>query len=425
MSIEKSIEKNRKPLSNVRKWTVVFLFFVYVIAFFDRSNVSVLIADKSFTDVLGITADKSSQGLLVTSFLLFYGITCIFVGPIVQRCGVRKTIGYSLIAWAVMMAIMGSVSSFVLILVFRALLGIGEAVVGPCASKLVQTWFPVQERAKANSVWFTGSLLGQIIAMPLIAWIVAVSGWRASFYVLAVVGLVPVVIAFTFVYDRVSEHPRISEEEIEHITSGQKVETITSISEQNKVSFEFIKDRYYWLLVLIFSCGNAAAWGIVAWLPTYLKASLGFSWEQMGWIVAMPYIAGAVLVLCLAPLMDKYNTRAPFLTFSFIGFGIFYHFATVLKSTSAVLVSITLGFAILSLAPLAVFTIVQNIVKPNQVSTATGFVNGFANVFSSAIPYVMGVLYNKSGTLNSGLQLLIGLTVVAFISTIPLVKKRL
>ncbi len=423
MSIETNTEKIKSPASNVRKWIIVFLFIAYVIAFFDRSNISVLIADKSFTDILGITANKSSQGLLTTSFLLFYGITCFFAGPIVQKLGVRKTLSYSLIAWAVIMAIMGSVSSFMTIIVFRALLGVGEAVIGPCTSKLIQTWFPVQERGKANGVWFTGVLAGQVLAMPLVAGIVSTAGWRTSFYVLAALGLIPAIAAFVFVYDKVTDHPKISKEEIDYITQGEKEGTTASV--QNKVSFEFLKSGNFWLLILIYSCSTAAAWGIMAWMPSYLQASLGFSWGQMGSLAMLPYVGGAFVALCIAPLMDKFNKRAPFLTFSFLGFVVFFYLTTVLKNTSAAFSSMTLGFSILSLTTPAIFTIMQNIVKRNQIATATGFLNGFAYICSSAVPFLMGVLYNKTGTLNSGLLLLVGLTVVGLVSTISLVKQRL
>ena len=189
-----------KRTGKLRLWIVFIAFLAYMVAFFDRANVTVLIANLNFTNAFGITADKSTQGLLLSSFMLFYGITCFFAGPIVQRFGARKALGYGLISWAIVMAVMGSVSTVVILLACRALLGIGEAVLGPCVSKLVQTWFPVRERAKVNGVWFVGFLVSQIIAPPLITGLVTAVGWRDSFYFLALIGLIPAVISFFFVY---------------------------------------------------------------------------------------------------------------------------------------------------------------------------------------------------------------------------------
>ena len=133
--------------------------------------------------------------------MLFYGITCFFAGPVVQRFGARKALGYGLVSWAIFMAIMGSVSTVAILLTCRALLGVGEAVLGPGVSKLVQSWFPVRERAKVNGAWFVGLLMSQIIAPPMITGLVTAFGWRESFYFLAVIGIIPVIVSFLFVYD--------------------------------------------------------------------------------------------------------------------------------------------------------------------------------------------------------------------------------
>jgi len=179
-SIDQPIVKSKTGM--LRAGILLAVFLTYIVAFFDRANIMVLIANLNFTNDLGITGDKSAQGMLMSAFLLFYGATCFFAGPVVHRFGARMTLFVSIIVWGVLMGVMGAVSIFAVMLACRALLGVGEAVVGPSVSKTIQTWFSPRERSKANGVWYVGIMLAPVIAVPLIAWFVAMIGWQGSFF---------------------------------------------------------------------------------------------------------------------------------------------------------------------------------------------------------------------------------------------------
>jgi sugar phosphate permease len=407
----------------LRLWIVFIAFLAYMVAFFDRSNVSILIANPNFTNAFGITANKSTQGLLLTAFLLFYGITCFFAGPIVHRFGARKALGYGLLSWAIFMAVMGSISTVAILLACRALLGIGEAVLGPSVSKLVQTWFPVQERAKVNGTWFIGLLIAQIVAPPLITGLVTSLGWRASFYFLALIGLVPVVVAFLFVYDSPSKHPRISREESEYI-SGGRVENVAD-SGKPAGGFGFLKESNFWLVTIIYAIVNAVSWGMMGWMPTYYKATLGFSFARMGLIAALPYLVGAASVILFTPLMDKYNSRAPFTVIGCLGFGVCLFAAmNISHQAPAVAVFCVANAFFMPVIP-SLFTILQNTIRPIEIANATGFFNGISYSFASAFPFLMGALYTSTGNLKNGFYLLVCMTVLAIIMGIPLMRHRL
>ena len=89
---------------NVRYGIFVIMFLIFFVAYLDRANVSVLIADSHFTQALGIAGDKSVQGLLMTAFLLFYGIASFFIGPVIDRLGPRKVLVYNLVLWAILVS---------------------------------------------------------------------------------------------------------------------------------------------------------------------------------------------------------------------------------------------------------------------------------------------------------------------------------
>lgn len=271
MAVGVELEKKAavKAKGNVRTWIAVTLFVVFFISYIDRTNVSVLIVDHHFTDTFAVTGDKSSLGLIMTAFLLFYGLCSFFAGPFIERFGVRKSLWLGLLLWAVLMFIMGSVSSFAVLIACRALLGAFESFVTPSVSKIIKTWFPVHERAKANAAWFNGLLAAQILSMPIVAALVARIGWRGCLFALALIGFFPLILVCYHVYDRVSLHPGITKEEIAYIEGGRKSED--NAADQGKPGFKFLKKSTFWQLVMMYCMINAAAWGMLAWLPTFLK----------------------------------------------------------------------------------------------------------------------------------------------------------
>ena len=98
-------------------------------------------------------------------------------------------------------------------------LGIGEAPVQPSNIVLVSKWFPRRERAFASSLVDTGQQLGSAVALPVMAGLLAVSGWRWSFVVIGVVGLMWILL-WRWGYHSPRQHPRVTEEELEYIQTG-------------------------------------------------------------------------------------------------------------------------------------------------------------------------------------------------------------
>src|SRR3546814_8863542 len=76
------------------------------------------------------------------------------------------------------------------------------------------------ERGKANGGIFAGVGAGSGITPPLITAIILGGGWRASFYVCAVLGLAAAAIWFWLARDRPQEHPSVNAAELAHIEAG-------------------------------------------------------------------------------------------------------------------------------------------------------------------------------------------------------------
>lgn len=73
-----------------RRILSITLLITLLVAYLDRVNVSVIVADNQFLNDMGIVGDAASAGLLMSLFLLTYGISNMFLSPIGDKIGPKK-----------------------------------------------------------------------------------------------------------------------------------------------------------------------------------------------------------------------------------------------------------------------------------------------------------------------------------------------
>ena len=136
------------------------LLIVWIMSMFDKSNISLVMADSTFLNEMHLANEKVMLGWLASSLFLAYGIFAPFWGWMVQRYGARRTTIASLIVWALTCFWSGLADSYGSLLASRVVLGIGEAACYPITLALVANWFALRERGKATSYWWIGTMIG-------------------------------------------------------------------------------------------------------------------------------------------------------------------------------------------------------------------------------------------------------------------------
>ena len=101
-----------RPKGKRRMWIVAVLLFVILVAYLDRVNVSILIADPVFLEDMGLKGESAKQGLLMTFFLIPYAISNIALGYLGDRLGPRIAMSISIFLWSVALFIGGAARSF-------------------------------------------------------------------------------------------------------------------------------------------------------------------------------------------------------------------------------------------------------------------------------------------------------------------------
>ncbi len=396
---------------------VLILLVTLLIAYLDRVNVSVLLADNLFLADMGIKGQPVQMGLLMTLFLIAYGVSNVFLSPLGDILGPRKAMSLSILLWGISLVIGGIAATFTTMLAARVILGIGEGMHWPMQSKYVKNWFPPHERGKANSVWVVGLMAGPAIAMPFLTWAIQSYGWRASFFMLVVFGLLPLIMLWFWTTDYPHQHKGANQAERDLIEAGQKAEKEleakaghTTVWDNMKV---FIFNYRFWMVTLYYFCLASIFWGTMAWLPSYLKVARGFSWAAMGAFASLPYILGMVSVLASGYISDKMGRRAPICIVSMLGAaaGIYFGAHAPDNTTAAILISFGIASIGLGIAP--AWALVQQIVPGKAIGAGSGMMNGVSNGGSAFSPVLMGFFISLSGSYVGGLMFLVGLAMFA------------
>jgi MFS family permease len=265
-----------------RHRVLLLLFFLSIVTYLDRVCLSV--AGPRMQADLGISPER--WGWVVGAFTLSYAIFEIPTGAMGDRVGARRVLTRIVIWWSAFTSLTGAVSNYVLMLITRFLFGAGEAGAYPNASSAISRWFPVAERARAHSVVWMASRIGGALSPLLVVPIQRAYGWRASFFVFGVLGLVWAFAWYRSYRDRPSESAGITAQELAEID-------VESSTGHARLPWGIALRRWnFWKILLMYHTYCWGAYFYLSWLHTYLERGRGFSEGEMAVASTLPFIAG-------------------------------------------------------------------------------------------------------------------------------------
>src|SRR6185295_11068473 len=116
---------------------------------------------------LRFSLSNTEVGAIGASFFFVHGLTTIPFGWVADRFDRRKVIAFGAIAWS--LATIGTAYSlgFITLLVFRSLVGVGEASYGPVSNSLLCESFRPDEKARTVSIFNVGMFAGATLGILL------------------------------------------------------------------------------------------------------------------------------------------------------------------------------------------------------------------------------------------------------------------
>lgn len=277
---------------------LILLFFVWGFVFVDRLALNFLFP--FMTEELGLT--NTHIGIIVSAFSLTWACSGWFGGLLSDKLGKKKNIlMISVLLFSFCSLLTGIANGFMMLILFRMLMGVTEGPVFPVAQSLLSVASSPHRRGfnmgffQSSSTALLASFLGPIVIVAL----ANSFGWRTTF----LLTLIPGLILFLLIWKIVQEPKELT--------------VITEKTEEKVPLSSVLKNKN--VLVSVFVAIFAVTWyiNINTFTPLYL-VSKGISPSNMSYIMAALGLGGVLWGFGVPAISDKIGRKPTMIIFSFI-----------------------------------------------------------------------------------------------------------
>lgn len=392
--------KGKVPLRGQARFAFTVLFIINVLNYADRYVLPAILP--KVQKELGLTLVE--QGLLGSSFIFVFALATLPLGVWADKTVRKNIIALCVAIWSLTTTLGGLARSFLQLLAIRAALGIGEAGYGPASISLLGDYFHKAQRGRILSYWSVGNLIGAALGFTIASLIADTFGWRWSFYVVGIPGLIVAVLAW-----RIFEPERGAVDREENDTVEEK-----TISEASMAHGGISRDFWstgkklfhiptYWILLSALTFSFFTIGGTSFWLPTYFVNTFSLKVSQAGSISGAVLVGsgliGTVVGGWLADLLQRYRPEGRMFV-TMLGFliaapvvllALFTYNLSLFVALFAI-VGISLSFCT---GPL--FAILQDTIVPHMRATAIGLALLIAHMLGdAAAPSIIGLIAGAS-----------------------------
>jgi sugar phosphate permease len=273
------------------RWLVLVLIsFMYLIAYMDRSNISV--AQPEIAKQFGL--DKTAMGLVLAAFTWAYALGQIPSGWFGDRFGPKRVLSIIMTLWSATAVMTGAAFGFGSLFGARFLLGLSEAGAFPVASRGMQLWFPRIERGRIQGTTHFFSRFAVAITPFIAGGILLALGWRAIFYIFGSLGIVWAIAFNLFYRDLPEDHKGVNQAELARIRGVNPDGTIQppALTKLATPWKRILLSPNMWFISLGYFCFFFGSNFYLTWYPTYLREHLHMSIRSLGIWGSLPIFAG-------------------------------------------------------------------------------------------------------------------------------------
>jgi MFS family permease len=269
-----------------RNYLLTILLVVLAFNYMDRLALGLVLQDIKADLALSDTQLGLLSGI---AFALFYSLMGIPIARWADRGNRVTIISVTAALWSIMVALCGTATSFVQLLLIRVGVAVGEAGCIPPAQSLIADYFARAERPRAFAIYMLGAPLSMVIGYFLAGWLNELYGWRATFMILGLPGLgLSVLTWFTLKEPRGGKSGMVS----------RTAELSPAQPSMKEVCVTLWANRTFRHLLFCFSVMSFFGYGILQWQPAFFIRSFGLQTGELGTWFAVIYGLGGLLGTC-------------------------------------------------------------------------------------------------------------------------------
>ena len=286
-----------------RTWALWILIIVYIFNFIDRQIVNILQEDIKADLGLNDTQLGMMTGLAFAVVYCTMGIPVARIADSTSRKGVMVI---SLAIWSAFTALCGlanpihigtfTISAFVVLLITRMGVGLGEAGGSPPAHAMISDLYEKEKRGRALALYSAGLYAGTLLGYYLGGWLSEALNWRQAFFVVGIPGVIFAIIAWTTVREPVRG------------LSGSTPSTDKPTFLKSFAKLWSLKAFPYYAIAT--GAGTFITYGLGNWMPSFMPrtygvidpATIGSTAKYIG-MWSMPELQNA-LGMCQSTMVD-------------------------------------------------------------------------------------------------------------------------
>ena len=400
-------ETDAEAIRRINLRILPFLMLLYLVAYIDRSNISV--AALGMNAELGLTSQM--YGFAAGIFFATYIVFEIPSNVLLTRFGARRWIARIMITWGVVAAGMAFVASAYQLYGMRLLLGAAEAGFTPGIIYYLAKWYPSRDRANAMSFFYIGAALASVIGLPLSGLLLnahglfGLSGWRWVFLIEGIPAVILGFVVLKFLPDRPKDAAWLTSEQQMSLERTIAVEQAEApVSHHASWSAAFTNFRV-WMLAFFWLLQAFGTIGITLFMPLIVKNLSGGSNLTVSLLSAVPFLAACVFMFVNGRHSDRTGERA-----FHLGLPLALAGACLLAATYAgnaylsyflLILSVALNWAVIPIF----WAVTTEFVSGIAAAVSIALINALANVAGLVLPPAIGWIKDSTGTYDVALTL--------------------
>jgi MFS family permease len=280
--------------------------------------------------------------------------------------------------------------------IVRFLLGAAEAGFFPGIILYLTYWYTSAERARTAGLFMVAIALSGVIGAPLSALILVhldgISGlmsWQWLFIIEAAPAIILGIVTYFYLTDRPAKAQWLTEEERKALTARLDAERASREAIRKfSLGGALIHPRVLGLGLVYFGVVTGL-YGLGFWLPQIVKA-FGLSTSMTGWVVAIPYVFSAIIMILWTRHSDRTGERVWHVAIpAFLG-GAGLIAGAYLSDPVTAMAALTLGAVGIHAALPAFWTLPTGLLTGTAAAGGIALINSLGNIGGFAGPYLVG-----------------------------------
>ncbi|KAK3938196.1 major facilitator superfamily transporter [Diplogelasinospora grovesii] len=308
---------------------IPMLALLYLLSFLDRGNIGNAKIEGLQQD-LGLSADQYNWCL--TIFFFTYAAFEVPSNLILKKLRPSIWLPAIMVAWGVVMTLMGTVHDYHGLLAARLFLGVAEAGLFPGVAYYLTMWYTRHEIQFRQALFFSaasvaGAFSGLLaFAISKMNGVGGLEGWRWIFILEGIVTVLVAIMAFFCLFDFPETASFLTEEERAFVVYRLKYqgqsrafkssEDRPQVAQAEEFKWKYVgqafADWQIWINIFVYWGVVCPLYGISLFLPTIIN-SLGYMSSTAQLMTVPIYITAALLAVVFAYLSDRVGKRSPFI----------------------------------------------------------------------------------------------------------------